>query len=99
MPPGPFPSGLPSVSAICAVVAEVNHFVPYSFHPSGDFLATVCVSPTSEPPVRSVIHCPDVQNVAGSLDVRWGRARWISSWFPSDSSVRAAPSVIASGHE
>ncbi len=33
-------------------------------------LAMVDVVPTSEPPVRSVIHWPEVQNSFGSRDVK-----------------------------
>jgi hypothetical protein len=35
----------------------------------GTGLATVSVLPTSLPPGFSVIHWPDVQNLAGSFDV------------------------------
>ena len=47
--------------------------------------------------MRSVIHWPLVQNRAGSRLVRRGTARSISAALPESSSVRAAPSVIASG--
>ena len=96
--PGGLPSGRARVSAISAVVAEVNHLVPDSRQlPSASWRATVSDSPTSEPPVRSVIHCPEVHAVAGSVDRSRGTARAISAWLPLSSSVRAAPSVIASG--
>ncbi len=98
------PSGLPSgrarVNAISAVVAEVNHLVPLRRQPpgaSGSLRATVWVSDTSLPPVRSVIHWPEVQARAGSRAIRRGTARSITAWLPASSSVRAAPSVIASG--
>jgi hypothetical protein len=60
--PAGLPSGRPRVSAISAVVAEVNHLVPYSRQPPApSWRATVSVvRPTSEPPVRSVIHWPEV---------------------------------------
>ena len=52
------------------VVAEVNHFVPYSVQtPEASARATVPVRPTSEPPSFSVIHCPLVHAV-GSREVR-----------------------------
>ena len=82
-----------------AVVAEVNHFVPWSRQVSPSRTASVSLCETSEPPVRSVIHCPLVQNTAGSREVRCGRARSISAWSPMASRQRAAPSVMASGHE
>ena len=61
----------PNASAICDVVADVNHLTPLSLHvPSSSGTPTVLVRETSEPPERSVIHCPEVQNSAGSRDVR-----------------------------
>ena len=68
------PSGRASVSAMLDVVADVNHFVPYSRQPSppGSRRATVSLCETSEPPVRSVIHCPLVHIVAGSRLVSSG---------------------------
>ena len=68
LPPGGLPSGRASVSAICEVTAEVNHLRPYSRHSAPSRSARVSERPTSEPPVVSVIHCPLVQNVAGSRD-------------------------------
>src|SRR6185312_3918331 len=93
------PSGRASVSAACDVVADVNHFVPYNRNCDPSRLATVDVADTSDPPVRSVIHCPAVQNCAGSRDVRCPKAaRWRSS-DDINSRQRAAPSLIANGHE
>lgn len=81
-----------------AVVALVNHLVPDRRKRSPSARATVSVSPTSEPPVRSVIHWPDVQARSGSRLVRRGTARSTSARLPcAASSVFAAPSVIASG--
>jgi hypothetical protein len=82
-----------------AVDAELNHFVPYRRQPSGEARATVSVRPTSDPPVRSVIHWPLVHARAGSREVSRGTARATSAALPASSSVRAAPSVIASGQE
>ena len=48
-------------------------------------------------PMRSVIHCPEVHMVAGSRDKNRGSAWSISVWLPESRSVRAAPSVMASG--
>ena len=87
--PAGFPSGRASASAISAVVAEVNHFVPKSRQPSAVRAArrSRCRT-TSEPPVRSVIHCPLVharRGVArgeprhGALDERGGRRRRAAS--------------------
>ena len=45
------------------------------------------------------IHWPLVQNPDGSREVRCGTACEISRALPDSSSVRAAPSVMASGHE
>jgi hypothetical protein len=59
--------------------------------------AMVSLVPTSEPPVRSVIHWPLVQKRSGSRVVSRGTARSMSGWLPVSSRVRAAPSVIASG--
>jgi len=47
--------------------------------------------------VVSVIHWPLVQKLAGSREVRCGSARSINARLPDSSSVRAAPSVMASG--
>lgn len=78
----------------------MNHFLPYNRQPpSASGRATISERPTSEPPVVSVIHCPLVQNRAGSRAVSRGTARSASSRFPEASRVRAAPSVIASGQE
>jgi hypothetical protein len=99
LPPAGFPSGRPSVSAICEVTAEVNHLRPYSRHAPFSSIARVCERPTSEPPVVSVIHWPLVQKVAGSRAMRCGTAWAISRALPDSIRVRAAPSVIASGHE
>ena len=82
-----------------AVVALENHFTPWSRQPSPSARATVSLSPTSEPPVRSVIHCPEVHMRAGSRLVRRGMARSMSAALPCATRVRAAPSVIARGHE
>ncbi len=100
------------MSAICDVVADENHFVPNKRNlpriaicavpPSADpatAFATVSEIATSEPPVRSVIHCPLVHALAGSRDVSRGSARSTSAELPDATSVRPAPSVIASGHE
>ena len=86
-----------SNQASYSLTADVNHLRPYSRHAPSCRTARVCERPTSEPPVVSVIHCPLVQNVAGSRAVRCGSARSISVALPDSSSVRAAPSVIASG--
>jgi hypothetical protein len=53
--------------------------------------------PTSDPPVRSVIHCPEVQKTTASRETRRGKTRWRRSASPCTSIRRAAPSVIASG--
>jgi hypothetical protein len=54
------------VSAIWLAAAEVNHFTPCSRQiPSASRRATVSESPTSEPPVLSVIHWPLVQKPRG----------------------------------
>jgi hypothetical protein len=69
-PPGPPPSGRASASAMSAVTAEVNHLTPRSRHvPSSARDATVSDRPTSLPPARSVIHCPDVHASSGSREV------------------------------
>ncbi len=73
------------------VVEEVNHFVPQSswvFIPTDDeesvfdFLsngfATVSLWLTSEPPIFSVIHCPEVQKVSGFLEVKFLKAVFLS---------------------
>src|ERR671927_1888191 len=86
-----------SVMAICDVVADVNHLVPYRRYWPFSSRATVDVPLTSEPPVRSVIHCPDVQNCSGSREVRCCSAVRFSSSSPYSSMQRAAPSLIASG--
>src|SRR5258705_13932397 len=88
------------VIAICEVVAEVTHLAPYNRYapapPSASGSATVDVVETSEPPARSVIHCPDVQKRAGSRDVSRSDASRVRA-SPCSSRNRAAPSVIASG--
>src|SRR6266516_1475423 len=99
----PCPSrGYASVIAICEVVAEVNHLVPNSRYRksvepgSVAGTAVVAVPDTSDPPVRSVIHWPDVQKRRGSREIRCAKTgRVTSSGYSSRS--RAAPSVIASG--
>jgi hypothetical protein len=53
------------VSVISLVVAEVNHFVPWSRQRSPSRTARVRLCPTSDPPIRSVIHCPLVHARAG----------------------------------
>jgi hypothetical protein len=93
----PLPSGRASVSAMSAVTAEVNHFVPVRRHTDPSWTATVSERPTSDPPARSVIHCPEVHACCGSRLVSRGTARSISSRSPCASNVAAAPSVIASG--
>lgn len=40
--------------------------------------------PTSEPPLRSVIHWPEVQNFSGSRDVRRSKAFFRDPGIPSD---------------
>ena len=98
LPPGPLPSGRASVKAICDVIAEVNHFLPYRRHsPFASCAARVNDAPTSEPPVDSVIHCPLVQARSGSRLVSRGTACSISFALPATLRVRAAPSVIANG--
>jgi hypothetical protein len=73
------------VIAICDVVAEVNHLVPnrrweYSGAAgSVAILAIVDVPDTSEPPVRSVIHCPEVQKERGSREIRCSKTEHVSS--------------------
>jgi hypothetical protein len=65
-------------------------------------VASVSVCETSEPPARSVIHCPVVQVIFGSRDVRRSNADWRTDrcWDGRsglDKCVRskeAAPSVI-----
>ena len=58
--------------------------------------AIVDVLPTSDPPVRSVIHWPEVQNSLGSREVKCASTgRTLSS--PWTSRNLAAPSVIANG--
>ncbi len=95
--PSGAPSGRASVRAISDVVALVNHLVPYRRHvPDPSLLATVPVRDTSDPPAVSVIHCPLVQAVAGSRVVRWPTTA-MSSRSPCNNSVRAAPSVMATG--
>ncbi len=55
------PSGRASASAMSEVAADVNHLVPCNDQlPSALMYAAVAVALTSEPPVFSVIHCPDV---------------------------------------
>ena len=79
---------------------EVNHLQPCSSKlPSGSSTATVSLSETSLPPVRSVIHWPLVQSWRGSRLVRRGTTRCLSGSSACSSSVRAAPSVMASGQE
>jgi len=97
--PSGLPSGRASVNAISDAVADVNHLVPYRRHWSPSLRATVSVRETSEPPVRSVIHWPLVHITAGSRLISRVTYSAISCWFPLPSRVRAAPSVIASGHE
>src|SRR6185437_6879771 len=96
-PPDGLPSGRARVSVISLVVAEVNHLVPKRRQPSPSFTARVRLCPTSEPPVRSVIHCPLVQARAGSRLVSRGSARSTSAELPWASSVVAAPSLMARG--
>src|SRR5690242_16743889 len=80
-----------------AGVADVNHLVPYSRYVPPSHRAIVDVPLTSDPPVRSIIHCPDVQKRAGSREVSRVSARARRSSLPYNSSARAAPSLIASG--
>ena len=98
-------------------VAEENHLNPSIRQgprdwPSGAVptwspmnVATVSVCDTSLPPVRSVIHCPDVHAFTGSVEVRRSNADWrtgrsfasifeLDSW---DKIMAAAPSCIALG--
>ena len=77
----------------------MNHLVPHRRQVPSTCRAMVSLAPTSEPPVRSVIHWPEVHMRAGSREVSRGTARSMSSALPASSSVRAAPSVIASGQE
>jgi hypothetical protein len=78
-----------------AVVAEVNHFVPERRHPPAPSgRAAVAVRLTSEPPVASVIHCPEVH--ASRLAVSRGTYRAARSRSCSDR-TRAAPSLIDRG--
>ena len=71
-------------------VAEENHLKPLTSHgpsgrplvdwafgpeeESGEYVASVSVCDTSEPPALSVIHWPVVQASAGSRDVRRSKA-------------------------
>ena len=75
-----------SVSAISESVADENHLYPYSLNPpAGPLTATVSVPlPTSLPPLGSVIHWPDVQNLEGSLLVRPCQAEASSPSRPRD---------------
>src|ERR1017187_2612048 len=59
----------------------------------------VSLAATSDPPIRSVIHWPDVQARAGSRAVRRGSARAARSACPETKRGFAAPSGIASGQE
>ena len=53
-------------------IAEVNHLYPKSSCSPSFSTARVSVAfATSDPPLFSVIHCPEVQNLAGSLEVRF----------------------------
>jgi hypothetical protein len=61
-----------SANAVSDNVAEVKNLIPcrrYMSLSPGTGLAMVSVLPTSLPPGFSVIHWPDVQNLAGSFDV------------------------------
>jgi hypothetical protein len=49
--------------------------------------------------VRSVIHWPEVHMRSGSRLISRGPAWSMSAWLPQSSRVRAAPSVMASGHD
>ena len=72
--PSGAPSGRASVSASSALATEVNHLSPHRRHcPSAPRRATVVEAPTSEPPVRSVIHCVPCQSASNSVVVRCGR--------------------------
>src|SRR5512134_721420 len=68
------PSGRARVRTTSALATEVNHLSPQSRHcPSDPRRATVVDAPTSEPPVRSVIHCTPCQSASRSVAVRRGR--------------------------
>ena len=77
----PPPSGRASVSAICEVIADVNHFLPYSRQPSASVRsARVRVVPTSDPPVDSVIHWPLVQALQW-VPTRQARHGTLDQWL------------------
>ena len=73
VPPGA-PSGRASVRATSALALEQNHLSPHRRQaPPASRRATVVEAPTSEPPVRSVIHCVPCASASKSVVVRRGR--------------------------
>lgn len=66
-----FPGFLGSPHPLCSVLTATS--VPTPQH-----------IPTSEPPLHSIIHWPDVQNFSGSRDVRWSKAFFRDPGIPSD---------------
>src|SRR5215467_7711390 len=98
--PAPAPSGRASATAIAESAAEQNHFSPVSRHTPPSWAAVVVDRDTSEPPCDSVIHCPLVTAVSGSVDTSLGShvSRASPPVSGRDSSA-AAPSAIATGQE
>jgi hypothetical protein len=72
--PAGAPSGRASVIATSALAFEQNHFSPWRRQvPPASRSARVVEAPTSEPPVRSVIHCVPWRSAPGSVAVSAGR--------------------------
>ena len=99
--PRPAPSGRANATAIAASAAEQNHFSPLIRHdPSAAGRPSVVVRRQSEPPCDSVIHCPLVIAVSGSVEIsRGSQASRTAASTSGVISSAAAPSAIATGQE